>query len=80
MCNFLQKKDPETVRVVVRCRPMSRKEVEDGRSRIVEMNDTTGEVNVRNPEADPREPTKPFTFDQVIFLSLSLPVSSLFVC
>ncbi|KAJ1496267.1 Kif3b protein [Baffinella frigidus] len=59
------KKDPETVKVVVRCRPMSRKEVEDARNRIVEMNDGTGEVTVKNPEADPREPAKPFTFDNV---------------
>jgi hypothetical protein len=40
-------------------------QVEDGRVRIVEMNITTGEVTVRNPEADLREPPKPFTFDQV---------------
>jgi hypothetical protein len=59
------KKDPECVKVVVRCRPMSRKEVEDQRKRIVEMNGDRGEVTVRNPEADPREPAKPFTFDQV---------------
>eukprot|EP00284_Hemiselmis_tepida_P000280 CAMPEP_0174950646 /NCGR_PEP_ID=MMETSP1355-20121228/94441_1 /TAXON_ID=464990 /ORGANISM="Hemiselmis tepida, Strain CCMP443" /LENGTH=459 /DNA_ID=CAMNT_0016198277 /DNA_START=43 /DNA_END=1420 /DNA_ORIENTATION=- len=59
------KKDPECVKVVVRCRPMSRKEVEDARERIVEMNDKTGEITVRNPEADAREAPKPFTFDQV---------------
>lgn len=44
---------------------MSRKEVEDSRQRIVDMNTEKGEVSVRNPEADPREPPKPFTFDQV---------------
>mmetsp|Transcript_7002 Transcript_7002/g.13920 ORF Transcript_7002/g.13920 Transcript_7002/m.13920 type:complete len:228 (-) Transcript_7002:1930-2613(-) len=59
------KKNPECVRVVVRCRPMSRKEVEDGRQRIVDMQCDCGEITVRNPEADPREPSKPFTFDQV---------------
>lgn len=44
---------------------MSRKEVEDSRQRIVEMNMEKGEVTVRNPETDPRELPKPFTFDQV---------------
>jgi len=44
---------------------MSRKEVEDNRQRIVEMVTDKGEVTVRNPEADSREPPKPFTFDQV---------------
>jgi len=44
---------------------MSRQEVEDSRQRIVEMNLEKGEVTVRNPESDPREPPKPFTFDQV---------------
>lgn len=38
------KKDPECVKVVVRCRPMSKKETEDGRKRIVEMDGKTGEV------------------------------------
>mmetsp|Transcript_40600 Transcript_40600/g.128037 ORF Transcript_40600/g.128037 Transcript_40600/m.128037 type:complete len:750 (-) Transcript_40600:234-2483(-) len=58
------KKDPECVKVVVRCRPMSRKEVEDQRIRIVEMDTKTGEVWLKNPE-DTREQPKPFTFDQV---------------
>jgi len=44
---------------------MSRQEVEDSRQRIVEMNLEKGEVTVRNPESDLREPPKPFTFDQV---------------
>jgi hypothetical protein len=39
------KKSPETVRVVVRCRPMSRKEVEDSRVKIVQINDKSGEVS-----------------------------------
>jgi kinesin family protein 3/17 len=61
----MSKKDPECVKVVVRCRPLSRKEVEDQRQTIVEMNIKTGEVWLKNPEADPREQAKPFTFDQV---------------
>ena len=30
-------KDPETVKVVVRCRPMNQKEIEDQRAHIVDM-------------------------------------------
>ena len=59
------KKDPECVKVVVRCRPMSRREVEDNRQQIVSINIDTGEVTVRNPESDIKEAPKPFTFDQV---------------
>lgn len=92
----MSKKDPECVKVVVRCRPLSRKEVEDQVSRawaryascacsvrwvylallplvcmgragpltgrvhtqrktIVEMNNKTGEVWLKNPEADASE-------------------------
>ena len=39
-----KKNDPECVKVVVRCRPMSKKEVEDSRQRIVDMDSKTGEV------------------------------------
>ena len=52
---FLQialRKDPECVKVVVRCRPMSRKEVEDNRQRIVEIDKKTGEVNLDTAELD----------------------------
>jgi hypothetical protein len=91
----MSKKDPECVKVVVRCRPLSRKEVEDQvshararfasfawsvrcmcfphrallpgragpltgrvhtqRKTIVEMNNKTGEVWLKNPEADANE-------------------------
>ena len=40
------RKDPVCVKVVVRCRPMSRKVVEDNRQRIVEIDKKTGEVNL----------------------------------
>ena len=61
----MSKKDPECVKVVVRCRPLSRKEVEDQRKTIVEMNNKTGEVWLKNPDSDPNEQPKPYTFDQV---------------
>lgn len=54
----------ECVRVVVRCRPLNKKEIEDGRSRIVDMDLKAGQVVVRNPKA-PNEPPKNFTFDSI---------------
>lgn len=40
----MSSKKSETVRVVVRCRPLSKKEVEDSRVKIVDMNCKSGEV------------------------------------
>ena len=57
-------KDPETVKVVVRCRPMNKKEIEDQRTRIVDMDLKTNQVRVKNPK-DVRETPKPFTFDKI---------------
>mmetsp|Transcript_3792 Transcript_3792/g.13299 ORF Transcript_3792/g.13299 Transcript_3792/m.13299 type:complete len:394 (-) Transcript_3792:75-1256(-) len=61
---FLSKKDTEAVRVHMRCRPLSSKETEDGRTRIVDMDCKNGTVTVRNPKATGEEP-KTFTFDKV---------------
>eukprot|EP00898_Chlorokybus_atmophyticus_P006255 jgi/Chlat1/6630/Chrsp482S00879 len=55
----------ECVRVVVRCRPLASKEVADGRQRVVEVDGSLGQVVVRNPRLDAREPGKAFTFDLV---------------
>ncbi|KAG2431845.1 hypothetical protein HXX76_009338 [Chlamydomonas incerta] len=55
----------ESVKVVVRCRPLNGKEKADGRTRIVDMDVDSGQVKVRNPKADASEPPKAFTFDQV---------------
>lgn len=54
----------ETVRVVVRCRPMSEKEVARGCVPIVNMDAKTGAVNLRCPDR-PNEVDKTFTFDAV---------------
>lgn len=59
------KEQLETVRVVVRCRPLNGKETADGRARIVEMDTKSGSIQVRNPKADASEPPKVFTFDAV---------------
>lgn len=53
----------ECVKVVVRCRPPNRKELEEKRQGIVVMNTETGYVELRNPRQEGS--TKGFTFDAV---------------
>ncbi|KAL0967153.1 hypothetical protein UPYG_G00248490 [Umbra pygmaea] len=63
----------ETVKVVVRCRPLNRKEAgaagfhgtPGAGGGIVEMDVRLGQVVLRNPRAPPGEPHKTFTFDSV---------------
>ena len=57
----------ETVRVVVRSRPFSKKEIADGRKAIVEIDSATGAVALRNPGSDGPNggDRKGFTFDAV---------------
>ncbi|GMH45965.1 hypothetical protein BSKO_13929 [Bryopsis sp. KO-2023] len=59
------KTSPENIKVVVRCRPLNSKEINDGRQRIVEMETNTGQVQLRNPKLDASDPSKMFTFDSV---------------
>ncbi|XP_055741784.1 kinesin-like protein KIF3C isoform X2 [Salvelinus fontinalis] len=65
-------KSSETVKVVIRCRPLNRKEEAAGVTRkpggvggIVEMDMRLGQVVLRNPRGPPGEPRKTFTFDSV---------------
>uniref|UniRef100_A0A3B4F7J7 Kinesin-like protein n=1 Tax=Pundamilia nyererei TaxID=303518 RepID=A0A3B4F7J7_9CICH len=55
----------EAVRVVVRCRPFSRREEIAGSENILEIDDKLGQITIRNPKAPPDEPMKVFTFDSV---------------
>ncbi|MEQ2314469.1 hypothetical protein AMECASPLE_012447 [Ameca splendens] len=55
----------EAVRVVVRCRPLSRREETAGCENILEVDDKLGQITIRNPKAPPDEPMKVFTFDSV---------------
>lgn len=57
-------KGAEAVKVVVRCRPLSKNETDAGHKRSVEMDTTMGLIKVINPEAPNDEP-KSFTFDSV---------------
>ncbi|GMH37875.1 hypothetical protein BSKO_05759 [Bryopsis sp. KO-2023] len=58
-------KNQEAVKVVVRCRPLNSQEIQDGRQRIVEMDSSSGQVQVKNFKGDPDEVARSFTFDQV---------------
>ncbi|XP_075779312.1 kinesin-like protein KIF3C isoform X2 [Pelodiscus sinensis] len=55
----------EALKVVARCRPMSRKEAAAGAERVLEMDVKLGQVTLRNPRAAPGELAKTFTFDAV---------------
>uniref|UniRef100_A0A8C3B0A1 Kinesin-like protein n=1 Tax=Cyclopterus lumpus TaxID=8103 RepID=A0A8C3B0A1_CYCLU len=59
-------KSSESVKVVVRCRPLNRKEESNGPAgSIVQMDLRLGQVILRNPRAPVSEPQKTFTFDAV---------------
>lgn len=62
---FSGAKNSECVKVVVRCRPMNKKELAQECNCIVEMDATLGQVSIRNPKADEGEPPKTFTLDAV---------------
>ena len=51
----------ETVKVVIRCRPMSSKEMQAGHEVVVNIRSKQGEIFVKKPASD--EPPKQFTFD-----------------
>lgn len=55
----------ENVRVVVRVRPMSEKEIESGFRQITTVNTVNNTISVENPHAADGEPPKTFTFDTV---------------
>jgi kinesin family protein 3/17 len=56
-------KPADNVKVVIRCRPLSKNEMEHGNKRIVEMDSTLGSVSLKKPDTD--EPARTFTFDSV---------------
>uniref|UniRef100_A0A8C6S563 Kinesin-like protein n=1 Tax=Neogobius melanostomus TaxID=47308 RepID=A0A8C6S563_9GOBI len=59
-------KSSECVKVVVRCRPLNRKEESNGPAGgIIQMDLKLGQVILRNPRAPPSEHLKTFTFDAV---------------
>ncbi|XP_078397599.1 kinesin-like protein KIF3B isoform X2 [Cetorhinus maximus] len=55
----------ESVKVVVRCRPMNRKEEAAACDQIVDMDVKLGQVSIQNPKTIPADSPKTFTFDAV---------------
>lgn len=55
----------ETVKVVVRVRPMSSEEVRQGHTIAAETDTNRGLISLRNPKASDSEPPKDFFFDAV---------------
>ncbi|GFG29444.1 hypothetical protein Cfor_02644 [Coptotermes formosanus] len=55
----------ENVRVVVRVRPLSEKEIEAGYRQITKVDTVHKTISVENPQAADGEPPKTFTFDVV---------------
>ncbi|KAK7067890.1 Kinesin-like protein kif3a [Halocaridina rubra] len=58
-------RDRENVRVVVRVRPLSDKEIQAGYKSLVATDDRNCSIHVTNPSAAEGEPPKVFTFDSV---------------
>ena len=56
------KKSDETIQVVVRCRPLSRKEKDENRLPIIDIDSSLRQIAINNPDA-PEEQPKSFTFD-----------------
>lgn len=66
LCNMSKSKSSESVKVVVRCRPMNEKERAAKFERVVSVDVKLGQIIVRNPrEASASELPKVFTFDSV---------------
>lgn len=56
------KSDNECIQVVVRCRPINEKEIEEKRETIINIDCDLGQVDIQNP-AMPNETPKAYTFD-----------------
>ncbi|RYG96398.1 hypothetical protein EON65_54470 [archaeon] len=52
----------ECITVVVRCRPMNRKEIEESRSPIIQVDMGARQIAITNPDS-PGDPPKSFTYD-----------------
>ena len=55
----------ESVKVVVRVRPLSRKEQQDGHVATTSADESTGSITCASPKTDASDPPKYFTFDAV---------------
>lgn len=63
--SFIPDEEIENVRVVVRVRPMNRKEIESGYKSVVTVNRINGSISVKNPNGGRDDLPKIFTYDIV---------------
>ena len=64
----MSKKPAESVKVVVRCRPLNEKEISDGHESVVNMDVKRGIITLQKAggsHKDSSEPPREFTFDAV---------------
>lgn len=59
--------DGETVKVIVRCRPMNSREKDLKCNTVIGMEGKRGQCSIRNPD-DKKAPPKMFTFDGAYFV------------
>lgn len=59
--------DGETVKVIVRCRPMNTREKDLKCTTVINMDGKRGQCAIRNPD-DKKAPPKMFTFDGSYFV------------
>ena len=63
---MVEAKNSECVKVVVRCRPLSTKETQNKRKKIVQVDGKSGQITIKGTKKDQKkEIVKTFTFDQV---------------
>jgi hypothetical protein len=58
-------KSTECVKVAMRCRPLSNKEVTEDRKIVVQIEPKRGEIVIKSNKSDGTDPIKTFTFDMV---------------
>ncbi|XP_066908565.1 kinesin-like protein KIF3A isoform X2 [Halyomorpha halys] len=63
--SFIPDEEIENVRVVVRVRPMNKKEIESGYKSVVTVNRINGSISVKNPNGGREDLPKIFTYDIV---------------
>lgn len=61
----MSKGGTETVKVMVRVRPMNSKEIAMGCQRVVMVDKATNQITLRKPDTDESIPSKDFTYDAV---------------
>jgi kinesin family protein 3/17 len=62
---ILLQESNDNVKVCVRSRPLNDKEIREGNQKVVSVDKNSGQISVRNPNAQSDEPPKVFTFDHV---------------